>query len=267
MSRVPERRGEDLGQLGLAHAGLAFEQQGATQPQAEEDGGDEGAIGDVVALGERGLQAVDGLGVVGHMTTLARLRFAMVRSVTTRASHKGGTWPTTPRRPAQRPLTSPAAPQDPADRPSDAIVPYGGRLDEIAQDRFGRTDWIELAAAVLLALATIVAAWSAYQSTRWGGEQAKAYEGCAGSQDRRCPADDHLRRIRSGRRPTLDDVAAAASRREPASRADFIEERFRDEFTPAFDAWLALSPDGEPPPARPSIWRSTRPQREMMPNG
>jgi hypothetical protein len=55
---------------------------------------------------------------------------------------------------------------------ADAVDPEG--LDEVAQDRFNRTDWIELAAAVLLALATIAAAWSAYQATRWGGEQASA---------------------------------------------------------------------------------------------
>jgi hypothetical protein len=47
---------------------------------------------------------------------------------------------------------------------SDAILPFGERLDEIAQERFDRTDWIELAAAIILALATIVAAWSAYQT-------------------------------------------------------------------------------------------------------
>lgn len=58
-----------------------------------------------------------------------------------------------------------------SDEPSsDAILPFGGgeRLDEIAQERFNRTDWIELAAAVILALATIVAAWSADQATRSG---------------------------------------------------------------------------------------------------
>jgi hypothetical protein len=74
-----------------------------------------------------------------------------------------------------------STPSDPSppnseDQASDAVLPFGvgERLDEIAQDRFNRTDWIELAAAVILALATIVAAWSAYQATRWGGEQAKA---------------------------------------------------------------------------------------------
>ena len=48
------------------------------------------------------------------------------------------------------------------------------RLDDLAQ-RFDRSDWIELFATVLLALATVVAAWSAYQATRWGGEQTVAF--------------------------------------------------------------------------------------------
>ena len=35
-------------------------------------------------------------------------------------------------------------------------------------------DRIELAATVLLAVATVATAWSGYQSTRWNGEQSKA---------------------------------------------------------------------------------------------
>lgn len=34
-------------------------------------------------------------------------------------------------------------------------------------------------------------------------------------------------------------------------RADFLEERFRDEFLPAFNAWLNLSIDGSRPPGSP----------------
>jgi hypothetical protein len=47
------------------------------------------------------------------------------------------------------------------------------RADEVA-GRFDKSDWIELLSALLLALATIAAAGCAYQSTRWGGEQAEA---------------------------------------------------------------------------------------------
>ena len=37
----------------------------------------------------------------------------------------------------------------------------------------GRRDWIEIGAAVLLALAAVATAWSSYQAARWNGEQAK----------------------------------------------------------------------------------------------
>ena len=44
-----ERRGEDLGELRLADAGLAFEEQRAAELEREEDGRRERAVGDVVA--------------------------------------------------------------------------------------------------------------------------------------------------------------------------------------------------------------------------
>ena len=42
---------------------------------------------------------------------------------------------------------SPPTNEDPA---TDAILPFGDRLDEIARARFNRTDWIELAAPRVL---------------------------------------------------------------------------------------------------------------------
>jgi hypothetical protein len=135
---------------------------------------------------------------------------------------------------------------------SDAILPFGvgERLDEIAQERFNRTDWIELVAAVILALATIVAAWSAYQATRWGGEQAKATKAALSAKTdaaqqmtifgASAQVDVQLWTMWLQQRADENEVGAA-----------FMEERFRDEFSPAFDAWIALAPDGEPPPGTP----------------
>ena len=68
----------------------------------------------------------------------------------------------------------------PADPPEAQVDKAGiaqrteARLDELAQ-RFDKTDWIELGAALLLALTTIMAAWTAYQATRWVGVQANAF--------------------------------------------------------------------------------------------
>jgi hypothetical protein len=135
---------------------------------------------------------------------------------------------------------------------SEAILPYGvgERLDQVAQDRFNRTDWIELAAAVILALATIVAAWSAYQATRWGGVQAassrSALEARASASQlttiyaAEVQVDVQLWTLWLQQKANDDEPGAA-----------FVEERFRDEFKPAFDAWIGLASEGEPPPGTP----------------
>ena len=140
----------------------------------------------------------------------------------------------------------------PSKADSDAILPFGvgDRLDEIAQDRFNRTDWIELAAAVILALATIVAAWSAYQATRWGGEQAKASRSAL---EARADAS-HLNPIYAAE--VQVDVQLWTLWLQQASEDNedgiaFVQERFRDEFKPAFEAWLAQVPEGEAPPGTP----------------
>jgi hypothetical protein len=133
---------------------------------------------------------------------------------------------------------------------SDAILPWGERLDEIAQERFDRTDWIELAAAVILALATIIAAWSAYQATRWGGVQASSSRSAI---EAKTDAAQQTSIYTAGVQidvlvwTTWLQQAAAGN----ATGQAFLEERFRDQFKPAFEAWMAQVPEGEVPPGTP----------------
>lgn len=105
--------------------------------------------------------------------------------------------------------------------------------------------WVELLAASVLALATIASAWSAYQATRWGGVQATAFAeaGAARAESVRASdlADAEL---------TID-VEYFAIWLDGASRGDktllgFLEERFRDELSVAFDAWLETEPPTNP---------------------
>ena len=146
--------------------------------------------------------------------------------------------------------TDSASPQG-KDRPaSEAVLPWGDKWDEIARERFNRSDWIELAAAVLLSLATMAAAWSAYQSTRWGGVQANAY---SASGAKRTEATQQ-NAVYAGQ--VLIDVMAWITYLEHRQAgnergATFLLERFRPEFRPAFDAWAALVPPGEIPPGTP----------------
>ena len=100
---------------------------------------------------------------------------------------------------------------------------------------------IELVATVLLAVATIATAWSGYQSTRWNGEQAKA------------GARANALRIESAKAAGLAnsqteiDVATFtqwvnAYAQNETELADFYFRRFREEFRPAVDAWVATRP-------------------------
>ena len=100
---------------------------------------------------------------------------------------------------------------------------------------------VELVATVLLAVATVATAWSGYQSTRWNGEQSKA------------TARANALRIDSAKAAALAnsqseiDVATFtqwvdAYAQDQTMLADFYFKRFRKEFRPAVDAWVATRP-------------------------
>lgn len=108
----------------------------------------------------------------------------------------------------------------------------------------------ELLATVLLALAAVATAWSSYQATRWNGEQAKA-----ASQTNAIRVD--AARAQGEAEAEMEvDVAlfiqwVDAQAQDDDALADFYASRFRDEFQPAFDAWLATDPleNPEAPPS------------------
>ncbi len=159
--------------------------------------------------------------------------------------------------------SGPPSPSHEERRPSsDAILPWGERWDGMAQKHFSRQDWIELAATVLLSLATIVAAWSAYQSSRWGGVQ--AYNSTTAA----------ARRIEATQQNAVFtaqvqlDVISWITYLEHLQAGDergaqFLKDRFRAEFAPAFDAWVALAPDGEIPPGTPFELAEYQPKAKL----
>jgi hypothetical protein len=100
---------------------------------------------------------------------------------------------------------------------------------------------IETVATVLLAVAAVATAWSSYQATRWNGEQAKA------------SSRTNAIRIEAARAQGLSeaqtqvDVATFtqwvdAYARDERELASFYFKRFRAEFKPAVNAWLATRP-------------------------
>ena len=103
------------------------------------------------------------------------------------------------------------------------------------------THRLEVLATVLLAVAAVATAWSGYQATRWNGEQAKA------SGTTNAIRIDAARAQGLSQAQTLVDVEtftqwADAYAHEDTQLEDFYFRRFRTEFRPAVEAWLATRP-------------------------
>lgn len=118
---------------------------------------------------------------------------------------------------------------------------------------------VELAATVLLALATVVTAWSAFQSTKWSGVQANSYAAAGAAR-----AESTRASTEAGQLMTMDVTAfsswidAVASEQRAGkdsglgddgtydpvdgTQSEFLYTRFRPEMVPAFDAWLSTDP-------------------------
>ena len=134
-----------------------------------------------------------------------------------------------------RPET-PAEPEDPGTNgASDGPARHGlaAAAREVWQD-----ERVEIVAAVLLSLATVLSAWGAYQATRWSGVQANSYAEAAALR-----AEGGTHGTAASRQIQIDVATflawADAAERSDTRLAEFIKGRFRPEFKPAFDAWLA----------------------------
>jgi hypothetical protein len=100
---------------------------------------------------------------------------------------------------------------------------------------------LELAATVLLAVAAVATAWAAYQSAVWHGEQAKGQSASIAARV------ESTREANVANRQAQIDVAlftqwVDAYARDETELADFYRRRFREEFQPAFRAWVATRP-------------------------
>ena len=100
---------------------------------------------------------------------------------------------------------------------------------------------LDVVATVLLALATVATAWSGYQASRWNGEQAKA----AGRTN--AIRVEAARAQGLAQAETQIDVATFSSWADAYAHkdtllADFYFRRFRKEFKPAVQAWIATRP-------------------------
>lgn len=107
------------------------------------------------------------------------------------------------------------------------------------------SQWSEVVATLVLALAAVATAWSSYQAARWTAEQTKAFSAANASRAEATQASD------LANAQTQIDIAVFiqwtdARAQGDARLAEFYRTRFRLEFAPAFDAWLATHPFEDP---------------------
>jgi hypothetical protein len=99
----------------------------------------------------------------------------------------------------------------------------------------------EIVATVLLSVAAVATAWSSYQAARWNGEQAKTASRNNGVRVEAARAQG------LAEAQTEVDVSTFiqwvdATVSDNIELQDFYEDRFREEFKPAFQAWIDTDP-------------------------
>ena len=107
-----------------------------------------------------------------------------------------------------------------------------------SQSRF---EAIEIVEALILALVAVATAWSGYQAAQWAGKRAQQY-----AEASRFRVNAEGLATLAGQERIYDSdtfnswLVAKLDRKEEA--AEFFERRFRDEYRPAFTAWLRTDP-------------------------
>ena len=118
-------------------------------------------------------------------------------------------------------------------------VPH--ELQEGSAATTSRERWLEIAAALLLSFATLGIAWSGYQAAKWSGLQARRYTQAStarslANQAATLAAQDRTQDLLNFNR-WLEVYTNGDT-----ELADLYERRFREEFRPAFETWLAGDP-------------------------
>src|SRR5205809_7873090 len=107
-----------------------------------------------------------------------------------------------------------------------------------SQSRF---EAIEIIEALILALVAVATAWSGYQAAQWAGQRAEEY---AKANRLRVTAEGLATLAGQERIYDSDTFNSwlAAKLDGKVQTAEFFERRFRDEYRPAFTAWLNTEP-------------------------
>jgi hypothetical protein len=137
-------------------------------------------------------------------------------------------------------------------------MPEEAPLAEQADDKllFGASDRVELISTIMLSLAAIFTAWAAFQSAKWSGEQATNFSKAGASRTESTRFDTRAGQLTAIDVNVFTAFASAINTDRSEGLIDFgpgiaydpVEgtlsgfwyQRVRDEFRPAFEAWLVM---------------------------
>jgi hypothetical protein len=106
-------------------------------------------------------------------------------------------------------------------------------------------DRLEVFATILLAVAALATAWSTYQSSQWRGQQAASYAKGTAARIQSSEAATRAGQLTQVDIALFTQWLDAYARRDQTLAA-FYRRRFRPEFVPAFNAWVATRPRTNP---------------------
>jgi hypothetical protein len=112
----------------------------------------------------------------------------------------------------------------------------------LGDGEIGFRDRLELWSAALLAAATLTTAYSAYEATRWGGQQATRFTEAGSARTESAKAQGRGFSFVSIDAGLFTQYAVAVSTHNAELRRILEKRFFRDEFKPAFEAWIKLNP-------------------------
>ena len=104
---------------------------------------------------------------------------------------------------------------------------------------------LEIFATVLLGLAALATAWSGYQASLWDGIQSSNYTQASAARTNAAQKHTEANQVRLADLSVFENFIDASLDGD-TELADFYRVRFRDEFEPAYEAWIALDPQTNP---------------------
>jgi len=122
-------------------------------------------------------------------------------------------------------------------------IPEHAKHTHVAGD--GRDRLVSIAEALLLAVVTVVAAWSGFSAAKWGTESSLKLAQASATRTKANRAYQTALTFRAADATTFNAWFTAYVSGD-ANGARVARKRFRPEYRVAFDAWLATKPFSNP---------------------